>query len=123
MTAKELRRLRRRDLLEMLLTLRRENDRLRKQLEQAQKELADRTVAIENSGSLAEAALQLNGIFEAAQAACELYTENVRQRMAQQERETAEKCEQMLQQGKQHAAEMGWLTEMMDAQAKQGDSE
>ena len=33
--------------------------------------LSDRTVKLENAGSIAEAALALNGVFEAAQAAAE----------------------------------------------------
>lgn len=118
MTAKELKKLRRSDLLEMLLALRKENDQLRKQLEQAQKQLEDRKIEIENSGSLAEAVLRLNGIFEAAQAACEHYEENVRQRMEQQEQETKEKCEQMIAEAKKQAGSYSWLTEVMDEGVK-----
>ena len=85
MTTKELKRLRRSDLLEMLLELSKENQTLRRQLAEAEKKLEDRTIMIEQSGSLAEAALRLNRIFEDAQAACEQYEQNVRQRCAQME--------------------------------------
>lgn len=98
MTAKELKRLRRSDLLEMLLTLRRENDALREQLAQAQAQLENRNIEISKSGSLAEAALRLNGVFEAAQTACEQYVDIVRQRMHAEEQETLERCRQMLAQ-------------------------
>ena len=40
----------------------------------------DRRIRMERSGSIAEAALQLSGIFEAAQSAADLYLENIRQR-------------------------------------------
>lgn len=83
MTEKDLKRLSRKDLLEMLLELSRENEQLRKQLE-------DRTIQIEKSGSLAEAALRLNGLFEATQAACEQYTLNIRQRMEQEQKNQRE---------------------------------
>lgn len=76
MTNKELRRLSRRDLLEMLLDVSKENEKLREEVEQLQAKLNDRTIVIENCGSLAEAALQLNGVFQAAQAACEQYIQN-----------------------------------------------
>lgn len=96
MTAKELKRLRRSDLLEMLLELSKENQGLRKQLAEAEKKLEDRTILIEQSGSLAEAALRLNRIFEDAQAACQQYEQNVRQRCAQMEEQTRCRCEAMM---------------------------
>lgn len=80
MTPKELRRLRRSDLMEMLLELSQENRELRRELEDAKRQLQDRTIRIREAGSLAEAALQLNGVFEAAQAACQQYEENLRLR-------------------------------------------
>ena len=85
MTDKSLKKLSRRDLLKMLLALSRENEQLRSDLEK-------RTIEIEKSGSLAEAALRLNGLFEATQAACEQYTLNVKLRCEQLEREAREKC-------------------------------
>ena len=110
MTERELKRLSRTDLLTMMLSLSKENEQLRQQIEQMQQQLSSRTIAIQESGSLAEAALRLNGIFEAAQAACEQYTENIRQRSenqeqicAQIERETRRKCERMIAQAKKQA--------------------
>lgn len=78
MTEKELKRLRRVDLLELLLEQSQENERLRRELAQAQAQLEDRAIRIESSGSLAEASLALSGVFDAAQQACELYLENIR---------------------------------------------
>lgn len=102
MSEQELKKLSRADLLALLLEQTRENDRLRARLTQAQQELADRRIAIENTGSIAEAALQLNGVFEAAQAACAQYTENLRTlseaqeaRCALLDRECRERCEQL----------------------------
>lgn len=80
MTEKELRRLRRADLLELLLEQSRENERLRRELEEARAKLEDRTIRVENSGTMAEAAIALSGVFEAAQSACDLYLENIRLR-------------------------------------------
>lgn len=80
MTEKELRRLSRRELLEMLITRTMENERLTEELQQARKELSDRKLIQERAGSMAEAALQLNGVFEAADRAAKQYLENIRRR-------------------------------------------
>ena len=78
MTEKELKRLSRADLLEMLIDQSREMEMLRQRLEAAEAALARREIIIGSAGSIAEASLKLNGIFEAAQAACEQYIDNVR---------------------------------------------
>lgn len=78
MTDKELRRLSRSELLEMLLSLTQENEKLKIRLEQAEDRLRDRRILIDKAGSIAEAALQLNNIFEDADRAVQQYLENVR---------------------------------------------
>lgn len=103
MTDKELRRLSRTDLLELLLAQRRENEQLRCILDQTQAQLADRTIQIDKAGSIAEASLQLSGIFNAAQDSCKYYIDNIKllsERQSavcqQMERETKEKCDLMV---------------------------
>ena len=71
MTDKELKRLSRGELLEMLIQQSKELERLRKQLDAAESALQNREIAITNAGSIAEAALQLNGVVTAAQDACQ----------------------------------------------------
>ncbi len=78
MTEKELRHLGRRELIEIIAAMKKAEMELQQQLEQAEKQLADRTVKIENIGSIAEAALSLNGVFEAAQSAADSYLESLR---------------------------------------------
>lgn len=73
MTDRELRRLGRRDLLELLVATGRERDALKAAL-------GSRQLKIDRAGSIAEAALQINGVFESAQAAAEQYLESVRER-------------------------------------------
>lgn len=103
MTERELRRLSRTDLLELLLAQRRENEQLRCILDQTQAELADRTIKIDKAGSLAEASLQLSGIFTAAETSCQYYLENIKLLSGRQsavcqqmEQETREKCDRMV---------------------------
>ena len=80
MTDQELRKLSRKDLLELLISQSRERDTLQAELEEVKAELRSRRICIEHAGSIAEASLQLNGVFEAAQAAAQQYLENICQR-------------------------------------------
>lgn len=82
MAGKDLRKLSKTELLELLIEQGRENLALKAKLEQAEAELAQRRIAIAESGSLAEAALKLSGVFEAAQRAIDLYRENAEQEIA-----------------------------------------
>ena len=84
MTDKELRKLNRSALLEMLVEQSRENDRLRAQVDELRL-LPDRQLKINQAGSIAEASLQLNQVFEAAQQAAEQYLENIRSLSGRQE--------------------------------------
>lgn len=88
MTDKELRRLSRAELLEMLLAQTEENERLRKRLVEVERSLDDRRIEASRAGSLAEASLRLNGVFQAADQAANQYLENVR-RLAREGRITA----------------------------------
>lgn len=110
MTDREMKRLSRADLLELLLEQMRENEQLRAELEQVKEQLAQRRIAIDKAGSIAEASLKLNGVFEAAQAACAQYIQNIewmnaqqKQRCAQMERETRLKCAQMVEEAKRQS--------------------
>ena len=87
LTEKELRRLRRPELLALLLDEMKENEALRAELARKEEALARRELDLEEAGSLAEAALRLSGVFQSAQEAADLYLAGVR-RLA--ERRTAE---------------------------------
>ena len=102
MTDKELQRLKRTELLEILLEQGKEIEKLRAQVEALQKKMEDREIHIDKAGSIAEASLQLNGVFEAAQDAAKQYLENIEslnqrqeQVCAAMEKKTKEKCAAM----------------------------
>ena len=80
MTDKELRRLRRDDLLQILINQQKQIDALNEQLQQSKEALANRDIAIQEAGTLAEAALKMNGVFDAAQSAAEEYVRQMRKR-------------------------------------------
>lgn len=77
MDDRELRKLSRQDLLEMLVELSRENEKLKNELDMANKKLQSRRIRIEEAGNIAEASLRLNNVFESAQAAATQYLENL----------------------------------------------
>ncbi len=83
MAGKDLRKLSKTELLELLVEQGRENLSLRARLEKAEAELADRRLQLAQSGSIAEAALKISGVFEAAQKAVDLYRENCERECAQ----------------------------------------
>lgn len=78
MTEKELKKLNRKQLLELLLKQTERADELEEKLNEAIEKLNDRTLAETEAGSIAEAALKLNGVFQAADEAAAQYLENVR---------------------------------------------
>lgn len=77
MTDRELRKLKRAELLEMMIAQNKEIELLREKLMRAEEKLKEREIRIGKAGSIAEAALQLNHIFEDAQRAADQYLENV----------------------------------------------
>lgn len=97
MTDQQLRKLSRKDLLQLLLEQEKQRVALEQELEKVKKQLEEKNLCIENAGSIAEAALQLNGVFEAAQAAAQQYEENVKERCRAQEEETNKKIERTVQ--------------------------
>lgn len=78
METKDLSKLKRAELLEIMLAQSEEIDRLRKELAEKDRLLQDRQIAIAESGSIAEASLKLTKVFEEAQEAADLYLDNVR---------------------------------------------
>ena len=76
MTEKELRKLNRYELLEMLLAQGKKLERLERELAEANERLAQRQQIVATSGTMAEAAMRLNRVFEAADSAVKEYLSN-----------------------------------------------
>ena len=81
MDVKNLRKLKRIELYEIMLAQSEEIDCLRNQLEKIKTELADRRIMISQSGSIAEASMRLTNIFEEAQKAADLYLYNLKNKI------------------------------------------
>lgn len=110
MKDKALRRLSRADLLELLIDRTRENDQMKariaeleEQLLSANQKLEQRRIAIDNAGSIAEAALQVNGMIDAAQRTASQYIENIERIQKEQiqtslrlEKESRERADRLI---------------------------
>ncbi len=114
MAENEIKNLKRVDLLELLIRQSGEIDRLNAEVKRLQRELDNKEIKIRQAGSIAQAALELNGVFSAAQNACEQYIENIKSANERQDeicaemlRQTGEKCEKMVLQA-QNAANACW---------------
>jgi len=77
-TKKDTKKLSKKDMLELLVMQSKKIDELEIELEKTKKELNNKKITIKESGSIAEAALKLNQIFEIAQKAADQYLVNVK---------------------------------------------
>ena len=77
MNDKELRKLNRKELLEILVSQANLIESLEKELEEAKNELNNRSIVLSEAGSIAEASLKLSGIFEKAQEVADQYLNSI----------------------------------------------
>lgn len=125
MTDKEVRRLKRKSLIEILFSQAEENERLIDENAELRRKLRDKEIRMENAGTIAEAAFAMNEVFESAQAAAQQYLDNVkvmtdhqenvikvqcaqleedtRIRCEQRERETEDRCNALLRNAEREA--------------------
>ncbi len=94
MTDRELKKLKRSELLQMLLEQSKLVEALKSELEQKNKLLEERKIILENSGSIAEAALKLNNIFQVAQQAADQYLLSIKHINNNENNENNEKTEE-----------------------------
>jgi hypothetical protein len=80
-TEVDLSKLKKRDLLEIMLRQGEEIDSLRAQVAELEAKLEDREFAINKAGSIAEASLAVTDIFKEAEKAAMIYLENIRSKV------------------------------------------
>lgn len=124
MTDKELHSLKRSDLLKMLIEQEKELESTKSELEEMRRRWKKREIQLENAGNIAEAVLQVNGVFEKAQIAAQQYVDNVKIMSERQkktcyekekqvkedceikETETKKKCADLLEETKKKCADL-----------------
>ncbi|MGT2754953.1 hypothetical protein [Streptococcus ovis] len=78
MEVKQLRKLKREQLIVIMLEQQEKIEQQEEEIQQLASKLEDKKILLEESGSIAEAALALNKVFEAAQAAADQYLDSIR---------------------------------------------
>ena len=110
MTDKEIRKLKRRDLLEILLEQSKEKESLQKQLDEKNhmisalnQQLETREIHLKEAGTIADAAFKLNGVYSAVVRAAEQYLDNLqtlyekeKDVYAKKEKEVYQKCRALI---------------------------
>ena len=109
MTDKEFKRLSRAQLIDIIYQFQLKQDELTSENERLSKALADKRLRVSEAGNIAEASLEIHNIMQSAQAAADLYLEEIRIMRD----ETKEKCQRLLENAQKEA-------ETIIAQAKNG---
>ena len=117
MAERELKRMSRTEILELLLSQTNRIEELEEKLkeatakaQEATEQIQDRQIKIDQAGSIAEASLQLSGIFQDAQVAANLYLENIKKMEKDTKNQsdklladTRKQCDEMVAKAKQDA--------------------
>ena len=97
MTEKELKKLKRYQLLELLIMQTEETEDLKRKLEEAETKQKAHELRISQLGSLAEAALEIHGVFTAAQEAADQYLEAAKAQADELVAEATRRAEEIVQ--------------------------
>ena len=106
MTEKEMRKLNRYQLLELLLIQSEQVNSLQRQIEELQRKLDSREIHMSVAGSIAEASMELGGIFEAAQKTADIYLHAVIDRVAEIEANAYREAERIVQEAQMRATQI-----------------
>ena len=119
MKSRNLKKLSRGELLEILVEQSEKIEILERQLAATTAALEDRRIAITESGSIAEAALKLNAVFQSADNAVSQYMENIEKLSGAQEKICAQREAESQKKAAAIIAEAKRKSEVMIAEAKQ----
>ena len=103
MTEKDLKKLNRYQLLELLIVQTDRADKLQAKLDIVEKQLENQELQISSLGSIAEASLQLKGVFQAAQDAADMYIDAAKKRAQEIEDAAHKKAAEILAQAQAQA--------------------
>lgn len=102
MVSKELKKLSRRELVDIIYQLKKNEQELQEELASLQEALQDRRIHLSTAGSIAEAAISITNVFSSAQTAADLYLQEI----ACMKQETETECAKMIRDAKKQAAEI-----------------
>lgn len=93
MNEKELRKISRKELLELLLEQANRIADLEKELADAKAKLEDKRIMLNEAGNLAEASLKITDLFQKTMETCKIYSDNIEELNSRIEKEVREKYE------------------------------
>ena len=111
MFSKELKKLSRRELVDIIYQLKKNEQEKQERIDALEEELQDKRIRISVAGSIAEAAVDITQLFSNAQRTAELYLYEISAMKADTEKE----CAKMLEDAKKRAEEI-----LAEAQMKRG---
>ena len=94
MINKELKRLSRRELVDILYQLKKNEQEMQEEIESLKNELQDKRIRISTAGSIAEAAMSVTNVFSTAQMTADLYLREISCMKDDTEKECAKKIEE-----------------------------
>ena len=94
MISKELKRLSRRELVDIIYQLKKNEQDMQEEIESLKTELQDKRIRISTAGSIADAAMSVTNVFSAAQMTADLYLREISCMREDTEKECAKKVEE-----------------------------
>ena len=89
MVRKELKKLSRRELVDIIYQMKKNEQQMQEQIAALQEALQEKRIRIEEAGSIAEAAMSVANVFQAAQTAADLYLQEIVNMKAKTQKECA----------------------------------
>ena len=99
MISKELKKLNRRELVDVIYQLKKNEEQMQAQIAALEAELQEQRIRVSVAGSIAEAAKDITGIFSVAQATADLYLREIASMKADTQRE----CDKMIEEAEKKA--------------------
>ena len=118
MTEKELRKLNRYQLLELLVMQGEQLEQMQKKIDQLESRRMGQEIRIGTLGSVAEASLELSGVFDAAQKAADIYLENAKKQGDRIVQEAREQAKEILRQSDKELRYLTILKEQYKGEAQ-----
>lgn len=106
MTEKELKKLNRYQLLELLLVQSAKIDELQAQLDEAQHKIDAHEIQMTVVGSIAEASVKIGGVFEAAQKTADIYLETLQGHIALAEENAKRDADKIIKEARKKAEQI-----------------
>ena len=105
MINKELKHLSRRELVDIIYQLKKNEQEMQEEIESLKKEVQDKRIRVSIAGSIADAAMSVTNVFSTAQMTADLYLREI----SYMKEETEKECEKKIEDAKKQAREI--LTE------------